>query len=129
MEKAVKTKNFLIDTLKSALISIIIGAILTLVFAIVLNYVPISDKIVTIINQIIKIIAIFLGCVFGIGDKKIGLLKGLLAGIVYALGTALIFAIINKDFGFSWKVILDIGISAAMGLLCGIIAVNFSKKK
>ena len=129
MEKAVGIKRFFIDALKSALIAIIIGAILTLVFAIVINYFPVENKIVTIVNQAIKVIAVLLGCIIGIGEKKSGLLKGLFCGIVYSLGTTLIYAIINKDFGFSWGVLLDIGLSAAIGLLSGVLSVNISKRK
>ena len=54
MEKTVKTKNFVFDFLKSALIAIVVGAILTLVLALIVTYVPVPDKIVTIINQVIN---------------------------------------------------------------------------
>lgn len=129
MEKTVKTKNFIFDFLKSALIAIVVSAILTLVLALIVTYVPVSDKVVTIINQVIKIVSVLVGCFIGISEKKFGLLKGLLAGIVYSLGTILIFAIINRDFSFSWGAIIDVGVSALIGLIVGVIKVNFGKNK
>lgn len=128
MVKSAAKKYFLTDVLKSALISVLLGAILILVFATVLNFVPIGDKLVTVINQIIKVLAVFAGCFFGIKEKKNGILKGLLAGLLYSVGTILIFAIINKSFDFSWGVALDVGLGAAIGAICGIISVNLGKK-
>ena len=128
MVKSAVENHFFTDVLKSALISLLLGAILILVFATVLNFVPIGDKLVTVINQIIKVLAIFAGCFFGIKEKKSGILKGLLAGLLYSIGTFLIFAIINKTFDFSWGVALDAGLGAAIGAICGIISVNLGKK-
>ena len=51
MVKSPAKKFFITDVLKSALISILVGAIFILIFATVLNFVPVNDKIVTVINQ------------------------------------------------------------------------------
>lgn len=128
MVKSPAKKFFITDVLKSALISILVGAIFILIFATVLNFVPVNDKIVTVINQIIKILAIFIGCFFGIKEKKSGIVKGLLSGLIYSLGTILIFALINKSFDFSWGIALDIGLGAVIGAICGIICVNIGRK-
>ena len=127
MNKVSEKKGFIFDVLKSALLSIIIGAIFILLFAVVLNYVPINDKIVTAINQAIKLIAVFVGCFFGFKERNIGLVKGILSGLIYSLGMALITALINKNFAFSWGVALDIGLGIVVGAISGVLAVNMKK--
>ena len=127
MIKVSEKKGFVLDVLKAALVSIIIGAIFILLFAVLLNYVPINDKIVTAINQVIKLIAVSVGCFFGFNDKRFGLVKGVFSGLIYSLGMALITALINKNFAFSWGVALDIALSVVMGAISGIITVNVKK--
>lgn len=129
MVKSGVKKYFFTDVLKGALVSILIGAILILVFATVLNFVPINETVVTVVNQIIKVLAIFVGCFFGFKEKKNGILKGLFSGLIYAFGTALIFALINKSFAFSYGILLDVALGGIIGAICGIIAVNVGKNK
>ena len=129
MVKSGAKKYFFTDVLKGALVSVLIGAILILVFATVLNFVPINETVVTVINQIIKVIAIFVGCFFGFKEKKNGILKWLLSGLIYSLGTALIFALINKSFTFSYGILLDAALGGVIGAICGIISVNIGKNK
>ena len=129
MVKVSVNKSFIKDFLKGSLISIIIGVILLLVFAIVLNFVPLSEPVVTVINQVIKIITVFLGCLFGFKEKKDGILKGLISGVIYSIGIFLISGIINKELNFTWGVLLDIGLSGVIGAICGIITVNIGKNK
>ncbi len=129
MVKSGVKKYFFTDVLKGALVSILIGAILILVFATVLNFVPINETVVTVVNQIIKVLAIFVGCFFGFKEKRNGILKGLFSGLIYAIGTVLIFALINKSFAFSYGVLLDVALGGIIGAICGIIAVNVGKNK
>ena len=124
-----KEKNlFITDTLKAALLAIIIGLILTFIISIILNFVPINDKILTIINVVIRLLAIFCGCLFGFKEKKSGINKGGISGIIYSLSNLLIFGLINKDLSFAISSLIDIGLCLAIGAICGILAVNLGRK-
>ena len=124
-----KEKNlFITDTLKAALLAIIIGLILTFIISIILNFVPINDKILTIINVVIRLLAIFCGCLFGFKEKKSGIIKGGISGIIYSLSNLLIFGLINKDLSFAISSLIDIGLCLAIGAICGILAVNLGRK-
>ena len=124
-----KQKSYIVtDVLKSVLLSLIVGIILTLAVTIILNFVPISDKILSIINIIIKILAVFCGCLFAFKEKKSGIVKGLLCGLFYSVGSTLIFGLIEKSLTFNSLAFIDMGICAAIGAICGILAVNLSKK-
>ena len=124
-----KEKNlFINDTLKSALLAIIIGLILTFIISIILNFVPISDNILTILNVIIRILSIFCGCLFGFKEKKSGIIKGGISGVIFSLSTLLIFGLINKDLSFAFSSLIDIGLCLAIGAICGILAVNIGRK-
>lgn len=117
------------DVIKSVLLSLIIGIILTLVVTIILNFVPISDKILTIINIIIKIVAVFCGCLFGFKEKKSGIVKGLVCGLLYSIFSILIFGLIEKSLNFNTSTFIDMGICIVIGAICGILAVNLGKNK
>lgn len=128
MVKSVERKIFITDILKSSLISVIVGTIFLLLFAILLNYIPVSETVVTIANQAIKIISIALGCFLGVKEKKMGIVKGAISGLVYAFGIFLISGIINKGLYWSWGVLLDVALASVIGAICGILSVNFGKK-
>lgn len=129
MNNSTVKKNFATDFLKSTLVSLIIGTILLLILAIIVHFVPVSETVVTIIDEVIKILAIFLGCFLGIKERKNGIIKGVLCGLLYGIGTFLISGIINKGFVFTWGVVLDIALCAVIGAICGILSVNIGKKR
>ncbi len=78
------------------------------------------------INQVIKILAVFLGCFFSIEGEK-GLLKGLGLGALITVVIYVIFSLIAKTNIFTLAILWEILLGVAVGGLSGIISVNAKK--
>jgi putative membrane protein (TIGR04086 family) len=127
-ESKVKENNY-IDLFKGLLISIISSLIAILIFAFLLKFIDFSDLTINIINQIIKVISIFLGMKKMLANnKEKGLLKGLLLGALYSIFTFAIFSILNNKWDFSLKLLFDTLFDMAVGSIFGTLVVNMSKK-
>lgn len=128
MEKAKLIKNDVFDVLKAVLFATLISLALVLIFAIVIRFASIENKVIMPVNIAIKIVSVFVGVIIGFKQAQNGLLKGALAGLAYMLFTFLIFSALNgfKDVQFSWIDLITLPIA---GAISGIITVNIKSKK
>ena len=83
----------------------------------------IGSSVITPVNQVIKALAIFLGCLLSLRDTK-GWLKGAIAGILVILFTYFIFAIIAGEISFGLSNVLEFLFGGVAGAISGVIAVN-----
>lgn len=89
-------------------------------FAIILKFVGISDMAIKIINQIIKVLSIFLGVnVFLKRNNNGAVIKGLFVGIVYTVLSYCVFSVLSKSFSFGLNFLFDAIFSCAVGAICG----------
>lgn len=86
-------KGGAVEVGKSVGISVIVTLAAVLLFAFLIKIFSIGSSVITPVNQVIKALAIFLGCLLSLRDTK-GWLKGAIAGILVILFTYFIFAII-----------------------------------
>lgn len=108
---------------KGALIYIILSILEIILFSLILQAVSLSDITIKIINQVFKILFIFLSCLISVKGKK-GILQGAILGLISAILLYVIF-LIFKINTFSLKnFILEIIFLSIIGGICGIIAVN-----
>ncbi len=128
MEKAKIIKTDVTDVLKSVLFATLISLGLVLIFAIVIRFANVENKIIMPVNIAIKILSIFVGILLAFKNRQNGLVKGTISGLVYMLFTFLIFAAINgfKDVKFSWIDLITLPIA---GAISGIISVNLKPRK
>ncbi len=119
-------KNFFQSIIKGLIISLIFLLFFICIFALLISLFNIPNGAIKPINQLIKILAVFIGCFFSISGEK-GLLKGLVLGTIITLVTYLIFSIIAKTNVFSISIIWEILLGIAIGGLSGIISVNVKK--
>jgi putative membrane protein (TIGR04086 family) len=127
-ESKVKDYKYL-DLFKGLLISIISSLIAILVFAFLLKFIDFSDLTINIINQVIKVVSIFLGTKKMLANnKEKGLLKGLFLGALYSIFTFAIFSILNNKWDFSLKLLFDTLFDMVVGSIFGMLVVNISKK-
>ena len=130
MESTKKNNSSLVvQSLKGALISVIVSLIGILFFAFFIKIMGISEGAIKPINQIIKAISIFIGVFLGVrisADK--GLLRGLLIGIIYTFLAFIIFSALNGKFSFDKTLLNDVLFGGISGAICGIICVNLKKK-
>ena len=111
------------EVVKGALLSLAFSLVGAFLFALVLRAFPVPNGAVLPVNQIVKILAIFVGVLFSVRNEK-GLLKGVLIGVFTALLTCLAFSALGGDFSLSWLIVVELFVCALVGGLSGVFAVN-----
>lgn len=120
-------KNFWTGIVKSSIYSLSFTLILILLFALLIKFVNIPDNFILPINQVIKVLSIFLGCFIGLKKTNKGFIKGMLVGLVFTIFAFLIFSLIGGTFNFNLMVLVDILFGLLIGGISGIIVVNIRK--
>lgn len=126
MENAVKSNKG--GLVKGSIVALVSTLILILIFAVVLKFVELNDSFIMPINQVIKVVSIFLGVKVMLKNcKEKGLLRGVLLGLIYTLISYTAFSLLSKSFIFDLSVIIDIIFGSIIGGICGVIMVNYKK--
>lgn len=116
------------SVIKGALVSISITLVLILLFAFVLRYTNLSDRWIFPVNQVIKVISLFVGITIAVKcAKEKGFIKGILIALLYFVLNLIIFSILQGRFSFSLSHIYDMLLTILAGGLIGVIIVNIIK--
>lgn len=110
---------------KGAIIGVMITVIAVLILAGVLKIVSLSQTGIKTVNQFIKTMSVFLGCMFSVKDSK-GLVKGLFVGIVFGTIVHLLFLIMGSSITIG-EFFIDLIFCSVIGAICGIISVNIKR--
>ena len=129
MEKVNEKKPFLGDALRGIFYCVILNLIFIFVLSIINKFVPIDSKVIVIINQVIKIAAIFGACFIGIKEHKSALFKGMLIGLVGTIICWIISSIIQKSFTFTYITAIEFVTGLVVGALCGVLNMLLRKNK
>ena len=130
MDKKLKFgKDDFIAIVKSSLIAVVSSLVLILVFAIIIKFTGIDDKIILVINMVIKSLSVVIGVLFGIKNARLGAVKGIASGLLFVIVSYILFAIINLSAKIDLMMIIDSLIILVESLIAGIIAVNIKDKK
>ncbi|MFA6866131.1 MAG: TIGR04086 family membrane protein [Clostridia bacterium] len=127
MKKINIKKEDIFDLIRGTIFAILLSLTLVLILALIVNFVDMGDKIIIPINQVIKILSVFLGTVLGIKHAKLGALKGGIIGVLYTLLSIFIFGIISKNINLGWNNLIDVALGIVAGVISGIICVNIKK--
>jgi len=119
----VEKSNVFKTALKSALLGLIISLVLVLVFAIVVKLTGLNSSMIGIVNQVIKILSVFFGVLFGVVDKKRWLFKGALGGALFAIISFLIFLFMGNQFN-GVTLITDLAICVATGIVASLLSAS-----
>ena len=126
MEKS--AVRWILDVIKTVVIAILTSMISVLVFALVVKATDIGERGIAYANQGIKIISMLVGTLVGFRrGGAAGWLKGLIAGILYVLCSFLVFSLISGALSWADLSWIDFVTGAAVGVICGVIAVNLKK--
>lgn len=98
-----------------------------LLLAVVVTGSSLSGSALLLITEFIKILAIFIGCFFGVRGKK-GWLKGSLMGVALIVLSYILLSIISLQFSFNGKIFIDILFGGLAGLISGSVAVAVKNK-
>ncbi len=115
--------NGALVVLKGAILSVFCTVVGVLIFAFIVKISSLSENAIKGVNQFIKIISVFLGCLFFVKENK-GLVKGLFLGVLYAVIVGLIFKLLGGGYQTFLSFILDLVFCAVIGVISGIISVN-----
>ena len=130
MEKVKQSdnKNIFLTGLKGSLISVCVSLVAILLFAFIIKLTGMSKGLIKVINQIIKVVSIFLGTFLILrktGQK--GLVTGIIVGLLYTIIAFVVFSILNGKFAFDITLLIDIIFGTIIGAICGAICVNLKK--
>ena len=113
---------------KGVLVGLCVALVGILLFAFLLRFTNISDKLITPVNQVIKGVSIFMGVFLGLKKHKAnGLLSGLLIGFLFTVVAFLVFSLLDGAFVFDKTFLSDLIFGTIIGSICGIICVNLKK--
>ncbi len=124
---SVKERGYFIEMLKAIAIAMIITFLLVLLSALIIKVFNVSSSYISIFNQVIKGLAIFLSALICLKGKSGGFIRGIVLGVIYILIAYVIFSLMNGYFEFSISLLNDVTFGAIAGLISGIIAVNLRK--
>lgn len=129
-EKFKKNSSFVINLLKSAFVGVLVSVILVLVFAFVLKFVDLKDAVISVIDEIIKIVSIFVAVIYLIKRSPYKILyKSALVGAVYIILTFIVFSALRGHYSFGVSTIVDILLGTLTGAIIAIILNVFKKDK
>ena len=126
MKEGIKTSFS--SVIKATFLTVIASLIGILIFAGIVKFADISDIAIKVVNQFIKVVAVFTGCFFSL-EKSKGLIKGAAAGIMATLILYLIFAFLSGGETFGVTMLVDMLFMAVVGAISGVIAVNLRGKE
>lgn len=121
-------KPFFFSVVKAIFLTVIISLIGVLIFAFVVKFADVSDIAIKIVNQFIKVVAVFCGCYFSLSGNK-GLIKGVVAGLISCALLYLIFSLLSGTELLNLKTLIDLLFVSAVGGISGVIAVNLRAKE
>lgn len=120
-------KSFFMQVAKGVIFGVAFILAGVLLFAFIVEVASFSDKVIKPINQVIKLIAIFVGCAVAIRGEK-GFLKGGIIGLAVTIISYVLFGIIGGAFGSFAVILTDALCGMVMGVISGVISVNIPRK-
>lgn len=122
-------KQFWVSLFSGVLLAISSTLIMILLFALLIRFFNISESAIFPINQVIKIISVFLGVFVVLKNfNRNGFLKGILLGLLYYVLSTIVFSILQGAFSFKLNNILDLILTSFIGGIIGIIVVNVKNR-
>ena len=125
--KEQKDRGYVFEIVKANIIALITALAGVLLSALIVKWCNIPDKAIPIINQVIKTLSIFLGCIISLKKPKNGWLRGIVAGFGFVWLSYLIFSLLDMHFTVGLSLLNDCVLGMVAGMISGIIAVNVRK--
>ena len=124
----VKKSGFWLAITKGAIVALGVAMVSILAFAFIVKWASLDENVINVVNQVIKIVAIFFGVVacLKVNSEK-HLYKGMIVGALFAVLSFLLFSALNKSFNFDLTFVWDVVFATAIGLICAIV-VNILRK-
>ena len=122
-----RDRGYVFEIVKANIIALIVALVAILLSALIVKLFSVSDGAIPIINQVIKSVSIFIGCLVSLKKPNNGWLRGLICGFIFVWLSFLVFSALEAKFVFGLSLLNDCVLGAVAGMISGIIAVNIRK--
>jgi putative membrane protein (TIGR04086 family) len=126
MQNETATGNAFFQILKGAAFALGFSLLAVIIFANILRFTPLPDKVIYPVNQTVKVVAILLGALLFVRGEK-GFLKGGAIGLIFTALSYLAFSAIGGNFSLSWLIFAELALAIFAGVVGGAIAVNLRR--
>ena len=126
MRRETSYGNGIFEVIKGTGLALALSLVWTVIFANVLRFSPLSDKWVYPLNQTWKGVAVCIATLVCVRGEQ-GILKGLGIGVLFSFLSYLTFSAIGGDFSLSWWIVIELLLTALIGVICGALAVSLKK--
>ena len=124
----VKKSINILSIINGAIISIALTLIFILAFAFIIRFTNLDEKWIFPINQVIKIVSLFIGMIIAFKkNSNKGLIKGIIIGLLYYILSFVVFSILQASFSIDIKNLYDLLLTTFMSGIIGIIIINIKK--
>lgn len=120
-----KSAPFIKKSIKGAIVGLILTILSVLVFAVMVKQFGLSDGVIAVVNQALKVISIFVAAFLAsrnTEDAKV--VAGILAGVLFVIFGYLVFSLVDSNWGRISVLLADLAMGAVIGMLTAMI---FSK--
>ena len=114
--------------LKALLVSLIITFACVILFAFIIKWASLPDKVISPVNMAIKAISVFFGAMVLTKNSTKGMLQGLLFAGLYTLLAFVIFSILAQKLTLGLGLVADLAFAVVVGAIGGMVGVNIKKK-
>ncbi len=115
---------------RGLLASLAVTVLGVVLFALMIKWLNLSDTVISVMNQALKLMAIFIGTRAAVGrGGSGGVMKGALVGLLYMVLGVLGYAFLSGMTLTPMAYLADLGMGVAAGGLCGIIMANLKPAK
>ena len=127
MRNETTTGSGLFHIIKGVGLALAFSFLATVVFASILQFSPLPDKVIYPVNQTVKVVAVILGALVCVRGEK-GLIQGLAIGGLFTALSYLTFSALGGDFSLSWLIFAELALALFAGAVSGAIAVNLKRE-
>ena len=127
MRNETTTGSGLFHIIKGVGLALAFSFLATVVFASILQFSPLPDKVIYPVNQTVKVVAVILGALVCVRGEK-GLIQGLAIGCLFTALSYLTFSALGGDFSLSWLIFAELALALFAGAVSGAIAVNLKRE-
>lgn len=114
--------------LKALFVSLIITFACIILFAFIIKWASLPDKVISPVNMAIKAISVFFGAMVLTKNTSKGMLQGLLFAGLYTLLAFIIFSILAQKLTLGPGFVADLAFAVVVGAIGGMVGVNVKKK-
>lgn len=115
--------------LRGVLAAVAVTVLGVVIFALIIRWMGLADTAISVLNQVLKLLAIFVGARACVGRGGTGgVVKGAVVGLLYMLLGILGYAFLSGLELTPAAYLADLGMGVAAGGLCGVIMANMQPK-